>query len=391
MKPLSRRNLLKTGLAATGLGYFNHSILAQAISEAPGESGEIAYDLLNLFDYEEVARYKIVEPVYEYIAGGAADEITLRWNRESYDHIKLLPRFLKDVSIIDSSITLFGRRLEHPVLLAPTALHGAVHPEGELETMRGANLGKTVFVLATGASRAVEDVAREGSEPLWFQLYVQADRQFNRDLIARVEEAGCGALVVTVDSPADGVRNRQKRSRFSEFIAGMPKPNQDGLTGRPRHIPDEVKPVKLTWKEIDDFKAHTKLPFLLKGILHPEDAVEAVKRGIDGIIVSNHGARFLDTVPATIEALPKVLDHVEGRIPVLVDGGIRRGTDVLKAMAYGAAAVLIGRPYLYGLGVSGAEGVSHVLDILVHKLRMAMALTGRPNISSLDRSVFWKE
>lgn len=388
MKQLSRRNLIKSSLAAAAITSFNKSLFGQA---SGSDSQAINYDLLNLFDYEELAKHKIQRPVFEYIAGGAGDEMTLGWNRSAYDRIKLLPRVLTDVSNIDSSVNLFGHRLKHPVLLAPTALHRAVHPEGEVETVKGANKGNSIFILSTGATASVEDVSREATEPLWFQLYVQGDRQFNRDLIARVEAAKCKALVITVDSAADGVRNRQTRSRFSEFVKGMDKPNQAGYTGRPRHIPGEVKPLKLTWKEIEEFKSQTKLPVILKGILNPLDAEEALKRGMDGIIVSNHGARLLDTVPATIEALPRVLDITRGQIPVLVDGGIRRGTDVLKAMAYGATAVLIGRPYLYALGVGGADGVAHVIDILVNELQMAMALTGRSSMRSLDRNVIWED
>src|SRR3984957_17945385 len=224
----------------------------------------------------------------------------------------------------------------------------------------------------------VEDIAKAATGPVWFQLYVQKDRGFTRELVQRAERAGCRAICVTVDSPTHGARNREERARSE--LPERPLPNLNGK--------DYLDPT-LTWKDIDWLRGFAKTPVLLKGILNPEDAAIAVKAGVSGIVVSNHGGGNLDTVPGTVAALPLVVEKVAGRIPVIVDGGIRRGTDVIKAFALGASALQIGRPYLWDLGVSGAEGVTRVVEILRKEFEIAMALTGRPTIASIDRSVLW--
>jgi 4-hydroxymandelate oxidase len=334
---------------------------------------------------------------WEYISGGAGDEVTLRWNRESYDRVKLRPRILVDVSRLDTRIKLFGRELPHPILLAPAAYQRMIHSEGELATAKGAGATGTTMVVSTMATTSVEEIASAATRPLWFQLYVQPDRTFTRDLVQRAEAAGCRALVVTVDTPVVGLRNREMRIKFT-LPPGMDRPNLKGLkTSSTSHLPPEneiysaVLDPKLTWKEIETLRSYACVPVLLKGVLNPDDAERAVQSGVAGIIVSNHGARNLDTLPATIDVLPEVAARVAGRFPVLVDGGIRRGTDVLKALALGANAVLIGRPYLYGLGVAGAEGVARVISILRREFEMAMALTGRTNIAGIDPSVLWSD
>ncbi|HEV8253155.1 MAG TPA: alpha-hydroxy acid oxidase [Vicinamibacteria bacterium] len=337
---------------------------------------------------------------YEYVAGGAGEENTLRWNREAYDHIRLRPRVLVDVSRIDTRVRLVGQDLAFPILLAPTAYHRLVHPEGERATARGAGAAGATLVVSSFATTAVEDVAAAATQPLWFQLYVQRDRAFTRDLVARAEAAGCRALCVTVDTPVLGPRDRESRARFV-LPPGMERPNLAGAkavgaAGDVRaHRPVEgeiystVLDPTLTWKEIEWLQSVARVPVLLKGILDPEDADRAARMGVAGILVSNHGARNLDTAPATIDALPRVAEAVGGRTVVLVDGGIRRGTDVLKALALGAAAVLIGRPYLYGLALAGADGVARAVRILRTELEMAMALTGRPSLRDIDKSVLW--
>jgi 4-hydroxymandelate oxidase len=333
---------------------------------------------------------------WEYISGGAADELTLRWNRESYDRIRLRPRVLVDVSQIDTRVALFGRELPFPILLAPTAYHKLAHAEGELATAKGAGAAGATFVVSTSATTSLEDIARVATRPLWFQLYVQPDREFTRELVRRAEATGCEALVVTVDSPVLGPRYRETRTKFS-LPPGVERANLKGLkTATGGHRPNELTiysallDPKLTWKEIEWLRSLTKLPMLLKGVLNADDAARGVELGASGIIVSNHGGRNLDTLPATIDALPEVAARVAGRVAVLVDGGIRRGTDVLKAIAFGASAVLIGRPYLYGLAVGGAEGVARVVNILRREFEMAMALTGRTSIAQIDESVIWK-
>ena len=347
-------------------------------AQTPADSEARSEALLSLFDFEAEAHARISHGAWERISGGAADEITLRWNREAYDHIRLKPRILVDVAKLDTRVTLFGQQLPFPILLAPTGAQRFVHPEGEVGAARGAAAANAIYVISSSASLKVEDIARSTKGPVWFQLYVQKDRAFTRDLVQRAEDSGCRALCVTVDSPTFGARNREDRAKKE-----LPERELPNLKGK-----DYLDP-SLTWKDIDWLRSFARTPVLLKGVLNPDDAATAVQAGVSGIIVSNHGARNLDTVPATIDALPLVVEKVAARVPVLVDGGIRRGTDVIKALALGASAVQIGRPYLWGLGISGAEGVTRVVDILRKEFEMAMALTGRATIASIDHSVLW--
>ena len=364
-------------------GMHRRELLRLAVAAAAGpvlraQNGAPLDALLSLFDFETEAQGKISHGAWARISGGAADEITLRWNREAYDKIPLKPRVLVDVSKIDTRVTLFGQELPFPILLAPTGAQRFIHPGGEVEAVRGAAAANATYVISSSASMRVEDIAHSATKPVWFQLYVQKDRGFTRDLVQRAEDAGCRALCVTVDSPTFGARNREDRAKGE-----LPERELPNLQGK-----DYLDP-SLTWKDIDWLRGFARRPVLLKGVLNPDDAAIAVQEGVAGIIVSNHGARNLDTVPATIDALPLVAGKVAGRMPVLVDGGIRRGTDVVKALALGAAAVQIGRPYLWGLGVAGADGVARVVQILRKELELAMALAGRPTLQSLDRSVLW--
>jgi 4-hydroxymandelate oxidase len=350
---------------------------------------------VSLSDFEALARERIPRMAYEYISGGAADEITLRWNRESFDRIRLRPKILVDVSNLDTRLTLFGQDLPFPILLAPTAYHRLVHPEGEIATVKGAALAGATLIASMLATTTVEEMAKAATRPLWFQTYILKDRGFTRDLVQRAEGAGCKAICVTVDSPVVGARNRDQRANFA-LPPEMERANLKGLMRpggnlRPPEgdIYTPILDASLTWKEIDWLRSFARVPVLLKGVLNPDDAEQAVKAGASGIIVSNHGARNLDTVPATIDVLSEVTERVAGRIPVLMDSGVRRGTDVLKALALGATAVLIGRPYLYGLGVAGPEGVRRVVNILQTEFRIAMALAGRPSLRSIDRTTLW--
>jgi 4-hydroxymandelate oxidase len=344
-------------------------------------------ELFSLADIEGAARERMATVVYEFVAGGAADEITIRWNREAFDKLALRPRVLVDVESIDTRIELFGQKLDAPILLAPTALHRLVHPEGEVETARGAGAAKTILVVSSLSTCRFENVARATSEPLWFQLYdLRKDRHaFVRDLVEELKGLGCRALCVTVDAPVIGARNRQDRAHF-QIPDKFETPYYHKETGLQSGLPILGS---FTWDDIAWLRSITSLPVLLKGILNPEDAELAVRAGVNGLIVSNHGGRCLDTLPATISVLPQVVERVAGRVPVLVDGGVRRGTDVLKAVALGATAVLIGRPYLYGLAVAGAPGVSKIVGILRKEFAMAMALTGRRSVVEIDRSVVW--
>jgi 4-hydroxymandelate oxidase len=385
---ITRRTMLMSAGSVLGTSFLRaRDAQEKGVPQSSRNRTETLSELVCLADFEAAARERMSVTAYEYIASGAADEITIRWNREAFDNLKLRPRVLVDVEKIDTSVEFFGQRLDFPILLAPTALHRLVHPEGEVETARGAGAAKATFVVSSFSTRRFEDIARATSEPLWFQLYdLSKDRHgFVRDSVQELEGLGCRALCVTVDAPVAGARNRQERARFrfpddfdtpyyrkeTKFRAGLP------VVG------------SFTWDDIAWLRSNTDLPLLLKGILNPEDADLAVRAGISGVIVSNHGGRCLDTVPATISVLPLVVERVSGRVPVLMDGGVRRGTDVLKAVALGAKAVLIGRPYLYGLAAGGAAGVSKVVEVLRKEFTMAMALTGRRSLAEIDRSVVW--
>jgi len=349
----------------------------------------VAFEPVSVPDYELLARERMTHPAWEYITSGCADDVTVRWNREALTRIRLESRVLVDVSKIDTHVKLLGHELPHPILLAPTAAHMLVHPEGERETARGADAASAIMVASTSANCSIAEVTSATKQPVWFQLYVQPDRGENRDIVDRAIAAGCKALCVTVDMPTSDNRDRVKH--LGPFAANLPLGNLNRLGGPTFGASASARNREITWKDLEWFQSIAKVPVLLKGILHPADAEEAVKNGAAGIIVSNHGGRVLDTVPATIDALPRVIDRVAGRIPVLMDGGIRRGTDVLKALAFGANAVLIGRPYLYGLAVNGAEGVRHVVEILRTELEAAMALAGRTSIAAIDRSVLWPQ
>jgi 4-hydroxymandelate oxidase len=348
-------------------------------------------EAVSLQDYEDAARRALPAPTFDFLAGGAADEITIRWNREAYERLRLRPRALVDVSTIDTRVSLFGLDLPHPILLAPLAYQKLLHRDGEVAAARGAAAAGALYVVSSSATVSVEEIARASTGPLWFQLYVQSDMGVNREIVARALAAGCKALCVTVDTPAVGPRNREQRSGFT-LPPGLTLPmNPQTLKARRTKLSSSSvassKRVSVTWAQIEEFLKRSSVPVLLKGILHPDDADQAVRLGVHGIIVSNHGGRNLDTAMASIDALRHVAARVSRRIPVLVDGGIRRGTDVLKALALGASAVLIGRPYAYGLAVGGAEGVADVVTLLRGELELAMALAGRPSLSVVDPSL----
>ncbi|MEO8335522.1 MAG: alpha-hydroxy acid oxidase [bacterium] len=399
----SRREMLRSaaaGVAAAALASPAGVAGAQSLRRATPDSATgpvIDETLTSLADFERAARVAMTPMAREYITGGAGDEHTLDWNQSAYSDIKLRSRVLVDVSHIDTSLTLFGQTLAHPIILSPAAYHKLVHREGEVATARGAGEAKAAMVVSTFATTTIEEISRAATGPLWLQLYAQPDRGFTRSWVQRAEAAGCKAIWLTVDTPVLGARNREARIGF-KLPDGMSRVNIEGLANveaSASHRPPEgqiystVLDPRLTWKDVDWLRSFAKVPVLLKGILDAEDARRAVDAGVAGLVVSNHGARNLDTVPATITALPRVAEAVAGRIPVIVDGGIRRGTDVLKALALGATAVGIGRPYLYGLAVDGSNGVKRVIEILHTELEMAMALTGRTSLAAVDRGVLW--
>jgi 4-hydroxymandelate oxidase len=344
--------------------------------------------VFSLADHEHHAREKISEAVWAYFNGGAADEITLHANARAWQGLELLPRVMRPLAGGHTRIELLGRTLAHPVLVAPMAYQSLAHPLGELATALAAAALGAGLVLSTQASTRLEHVARAylpdpGRGPLWFQLYLQPDRGFTQELVQRAESAGFEALVLTVDAPVSGARDAERRAGFllpphvsAVNLQGMPQALAP--TSSPGHsaLFDGLLAHAPTWEDVAWLRSITRLPVLLKGVVHPDDARQALGCGAAGLIVSNHGGRTLDTVPATAALLPRVLQAVAGDAPVLVDGGIRRGTDVLKAMGLGASAVLIGRPVLHGLANAGATGVAHVLRLLRDELEVAMALTG---------------
>ena len=382
-----------------------------ARSETPGADGEPA--LLSLADYERAARVAVGPEALGYIEGGAGDEITLADNRAAWSRIALRPRMLVGAGECDLGTTLLSRRRPHPVIVAPTAFQRLVHPDGEIGCARAAAATDTIMCVSTLASAGAATVADAvPGATRWFQLYVFTDRGVTRDLVAGAVEYGYEAVVVTVDRPVLGVRERELRSNVRgagnedaapDAIAApgavsAPAPRTSDAIGVPSAEPagrrramrpadySELIDPDLRWSDIARLASECPLPVLVKGILTAEDAELAIAHGAAGVIVSNHGGRQLDTVLSGADALPAVADAVAGRIDVLVDGGIRRGTDVVKALALGARAVLIGRPLTYGLAVDGARGAQRVLEILVCEVANALALVGCPRASDLDRS-----
>ena len=352
-------------------------------------------DIVALEDYARHAAAILPAPVRAYVDGAGADGLTAAANAEAWRRIRLESRVLADLSGGGTELDLFGLALEHPFLLAPVAWHGLAHPEAEHATALGAAATGGLMVVSTQAGLRLEEIAARAQGPLWFQLYMQPERADTLHLLRRAEAAGYRALVVTVDAPVTGLRNMEARAGFV-LPDGLRAVNLEGYA--PATVRTEpgragvflgLTDAAPRWDDIRWLRAQTRLPLLLKGILSGHDADLAVQAGVDGVIVSNHGGRALDTLPATADALPVVAARIAGRIPVLADGGIRRGTDALKALALGADAVLIGRPQIHALAVGGAAGVAHMLSILRAELEVAMALTGRRRLSDIDRSVLW--
>ena len=341
---------------------------------------------LGLADFEPAAKQALPHPVYEYIASGAGNEITLVDNERAFDRVRIWPRVLEDVRSVSTTISLFDRELPSPIFLAPAAYQKTMHPLGEVATVRGAAKAQVPFVVSSNSTVAIEELVKEAAGPLWFQLYVQNDRAVTADLIQRVEAAGCPAVCVTVDTPVLGIRTRQFRAGF-RLPPGMTTPNNRSGGGASGNMDTMHSPLR--WEDIAWLRSIVRGKLWLKGILHPADADHAVSMGVDGVMVSNHGARNLDTTPATIDVLPLICEKVGGRVPVIVDGGIRRGTDVVKALMRGATAVMIGRPYLYALAVGGEDGVARCIDLLKRELAYVLALVGKRSVRELDRTLEW--
>ncbi len=351
---------------------------------------------LNLHDLERLAQARLSQLAWDYYASGADDEVCVRRNVDAFAEIKLHYRVLVDVATRSLETTVLGERVSMPILVAPTAFHRLAHKDGELASVRGAGDAGTIFTLSTLSNTAVEQVTAAATAPVWFQLYVYRDRGATEALVRRVEAAGAKALVLTVDAPLLGRRERDVRNRFALpphlgienlHAAGYARlPGQAAESGLAAYVADLLDPT-LTWAAVDWLRTLTKLPLLVKGIVRADDAKRAIDAGAAGVVVSNHGGRQLDASPATIEVLARVVDAVDGRGEVLLDGGIRRGADVIKAIALGARAVLVGRPVLWGLAAGGREGVAAALGILRRELDLAMALCGCPDIASITRDL----
>lgn len=350
---------------------------------------------INLFEFEALAKERLPKEEYDYIAGGATDEISVERNRRAFESIALRPRVLRDVSHPDLSTTVLGNKVSLPVLLAPSGHHTRAHPEGETASFRAAAACGTIMAVSANSSIAFEELAKTATGDLWLQLYPFRDREMTRSWLNRAKEAGYKALCITLDSQwppkrERNIRNDYKRIRSVNFAGagpeGTPKAGPGGGAVQTRGGGDPAA----TWKDLEWIKSQTDLPIVAKGIMTGEDVEQCAEIGVDSVIVSNHGGRHLDNTLATIEVLPEAVAAAKGRLEILLDGGIRRGADVVKALALGAKAVFIGRPIYWGLAVRGQQGVSRVLEILREEIEITMAKCGRSTIASIDSTVVVK-
>jgi L-lactate dehydrogenase (cytochrome) len=369
---------------------------------------------VNISDMRALARRRLPRVVFDFIDGGAQDEITLEANCRDLAAMRLSPRVLVDVAELDTRIELFGQHFAAPFLLSPIGLTGLATPKGELDAARAADAAGIGYCLSTNASTSIEEIASATTQPFWFQLYVMKDRGLTQELMERAKAAGCSALVMTVDLAAHGKRERDARNGFSvpprisaaDAVNALMRPGwlmrtlkgprltfanyktaaDEGFLQLSQHIANQFDPA-VTWDDIEWAKRIWGGPLIIKGILRADDARLAVESGADGVSVSNHGGRQLDGVPSAIRALPGIVDAVGDRIPVLMDGGVRRGADIIRARALGARACLVGRAFVYALAALGPGGAAKAIDILHGELRNALALLGLRSIGDVDHSV----
>ena len=360
---------------------------------------------LNLFEYEQLATKCLSQMALDYYASGAWDEVTLRDNRAAFERFKLRPRVLVDVSDRNLATKVLGQPLQMPLFIAPMAFQCLANPQGEVATARAAASAGIGMVLSTLSTKSIEEVAAVCHDtnlhtPRWVQLYIHKDRGLTRALVERAYAVGYKALCITVDAPVLGRRERDKRNEFAlpvgmqlanlTTLSGLNIPHEEGESGLFTYVAEQLNSA-VTWDDLEWFQSLCPLPLVLKGILRGDDAARAVECGAKAIIVSNHGGRQLDGAIAFLDALAEVVEAVDGRAEVLLDGGIRRGTDILKALALGAKAVLLGRPVLWGLAVAGEAGVAHAIEILRDELDVAMALSGCTSVEKIDSSLLFRE
>jgi L-lactate dehydrogenase (cytochrome) len=368
-------------------------------------------------DLRRLARRRLPRAVFDFVEGGAGDEQTVVRNRAAFERLLFQPKVLVDVSKREQATVVFGNRIETPVLLSPTGMAGLCWPKGEVAAARAAHEAGTIYTLSTHSSCSIEEVAAGSPGPLWFQLYVWQNRDLTRSFVERARAAGYRALLLTVDVPVISRRERDLRNGFTVpprltarnvldtvrrvgwirrvlFGPRLTLANLVGAPGAPRTdivtlagVANRQVDPSIAWGDLVWFRSLWSGPLLLKGVLTAADARRAAEHGVDGLVVSNHGGRQLDGVPATIEALPEIVDAVGGRIDVLLDGGVRRGADVVRALALGARAVMVGRPYLYGLAAGGPAGVRHAIETLAREVDQVLALVGVPRVGDLDRTI----
>lgn len=351
----------------------------------------MADELVNVNEFKELAREALPKMYFDFYAGGADDEYSLRENVEAFHRIMFRPRILRDVSRIDMSTAVLGYNISAPILIAPTAMHKLAHLDGEVATARAAAACNTIMVLSFMSTCTVEEVASSCNAVRFFQLYVYKRRDITSLMVQRAERNGYKAIVLTVDVPRLGrreadIKNKMIAPQLKNFEGLLSTEVVNDKGSNLEAFASGTLDASLCWKDIEWLRSVTNLPILIKGVLTREDAIKAVEAGVNGIIVSNHGARQLDYVPATISVLEEIVQAVRGKLPVLVDGGIRRGTDIFKALALGARAVLVGRPVIYGLAAKGEYGVRRVIKMLQDELELTMALAGCPTIKDITRN-----
>ncbi len=386
---LARRRFLQFLAASPLAAAASESIAASSEEACPAAKDGQAPDILaaprdatNVLQFEEAARQVLDPDLYHFIADGADDMKTVRANRQAFDKVQIRARRLVDVSRIDTARTVLGQAMETPIILAPIGGQQQIDPEGELASARAAFTGKHVYMVSTVSSYSVGEIAAAGDGTVWFQLYANPDRAVLRQLLDRAEAAGAGVVAVTVDSPVLGNREHQNLLRRQQAGA---RPGRQGRLGNFEGVKGRLRigDPALTWDFIDWLRANTAMKIVLKGIVTGEDAALCVAHGVDGLIVSNHGGRQEESNRGTLEALPEIVAAVQGRLPVLIDGGFRRGTDIFKALALGADAICIGRPYMWGLAAFGEAGVATVLALLRAELVRIMKLAGTPRLADI--------